>query len=42
LAGEARQYLEKARKLDPGHKRIPLLSELFRTLLVKYGIRPTL
>ncbi len=41
-AAQARQYMERARRLDPGNKRIPLLADLFRTLLVKYGIRPTL
>lgn len=39
-AAEARRYIEAARLIDPAQKRIPALQELFRSLLLKYGIRP--
>lgn len=38
-AAQARQFIDRARHLDPGNRRIPALTGLYDAMLKKYGIR---
>jgi tetratricopeptide (TPR) repeat protein len=40
LGGQARWYIENARRLDPSNPRLVALNELYQAILKKYGIAP--
>jgi tetratricopeptide (TPR) repeat protein len=41
MAEQARWYIESCRQLDPGNARLAPLSELYQSVLRKYGIAPS-
>ncbi len=41
LGGQARWYIENARRLDPINPRLVPLSDLYQQILKKYGILPS-
>lgn len=40
LSDQVRGHIESARRLDPGNPRLLPLTELYQTILKKYGIKP--